>query len=141
MNNSNELLNKFFEAFLMVNESSVGYYNTKTGEIVWCGEYFDDNEKNIEEIDEYWDDYIRLPDQYELHEYDIMEDYASSYPDKDISAELMQSIRGRGAFRRFKDKCYHHGIEKEWFRFHDEAIRQKAQQWCIDNGLIDENYL
>ena len=49
------------------------------------------------------DNYIELPDKWEINEYDIMEDFCGSVNNDRVSNDLYSAIKGRGAFRRFKD--------------------------------------
>ncbi|MHC2995299.1 MAG: hypothetical protein IBV53_07360 [Candidatus Atribacteria bacterium] len=55
-----------------------------------------------------------------------------------ISDILYDSIKGRGAFRRFKNNIYKYNLEEDWYRFRDEAIKQITIEWCEDNGI---NYI
>ena len=50
------------------------------------------------------DHYLPLPDRFEIHEYSIIERFCLSVDDDDMRDELCDAIRGRGAFRRFKDR-------------------------------------
>ena len=72
------------------------FYNTVTGEVESVPD--DDNDfadmsefEEIAEKIEDSDDYVRLPSQYELHEYSIMERFAEA---KD-NAVLMRALRGQ----------------------------------------------
>src|SRR6266702_362329 len=47
--------------------------------------------------------YLPLPDRFEINEYQIMERFCLSREDDDLCDDLCNAIRGRGAFRRFKD--------------------------------------
>src|SRR3989304_9280873 len=49
------------------------------------------------------EDYLRLPSKFDIHEYAIMERFCYSVEDEELSNELLDQIRGSGAFRRFKD--------------------------------------
>ena len=86
------------------------------------------------------DDYIQLPTHYEIHEYRIMEQFCFSVEDEELIDKLYSSIQGRGAFRRFKDKIYEYGIEKDWFRYRREAFKKIAIDWCERNNIpyVDE---
>ncbi len=86
------------------------------------------------------DDYIQLPTHYEIHEYRIMEQFCFSVGDEALRDKLYSSIQGRGAFRRFKDKIYEHGIEEDWFRYRREAFKKIAIDWCQRNNIpyVDE---
>ena len=81
------------------------------------------------------DEYLELPNQYEIHEYEIMERFCLSISDEKVSDVLLDKIRGSGAFRRFKDTVYRYGIEKDWFRFKDEAYKEIAVLWLESHGF------
>lgn len=91
----------------------------------------DDNKELIEEIEEGWiEDYIPLPDQYEIHEYSMMEDFVYEHTTGKVQEHLEHAMQGRGAFRRFKDKLYDLDLEKKWYKFRDEAYEKIAREWC-----------
>jgi hypothetical protein len=81
------------------------------------------------------DDYLELPSQYDIHEYEIMEKFCLSIPNEKISDVLLDMIRGSGAFRRFKDLIYRYDIEKDWFKFKDEAYKEIAISWLESKGF------
>lgn len=85
-----------------------------------------------------WDKYVELPDKWEIHEYNIMERFCSSVENDKISDALFSAIRGKGAFRRFKDTLYRYGIEQDWYKFYEEALSVIAIRWCEDNGIVYE---
>jgi len=59
------------------------------------------------------DHYLPLPDRFEIHEYSIMERFCLSVDDEDIRDDLCNAIRGRGAFRYFKDRIHAYGIAED----------------------------
>jgi hypothetical protein len=71
-----------------------------------------------------------LPDRFEINEYRIMERFCLSIDDEDMRDALCDAIRGRGAFRRFKDRMQVYGMAEEWYRYRDEALREIARAWC-----------
>jgi uncharacterized protein UPF0158 len=79
--------------------------------------------------------YLPLPDRFEIHEYRIMERFCLSIDDEDIRDDLCDAIRGRGAFRYFKDRIHAYGIAEEWYRYRDAALREIAMAWCEAHGL------
>jgi hypothetical protein len=81
------------------------------------------------------DRFRRLPGQYEVNEWAIMEDFSRSVESDRIREELMRAIHGSGAFRYFKDTVRRRGIERDWFAFRDEALRQIAIDWCEENQI------
>ena len=64
-----------------------------------------------------------------------MERFCASVEDADIRDELCDAIRGRGAFRRFKDRVHAYGIAEAWYRYRDEALREIAVAWCEEHGM------
>jgi hypothetical protein len=81
------------------------------------------------------DDYLEIPSKFDIHDYEIMERFALSIPDENISDDLLGQIRGAGAFGRFKDTIYRYGIEQDWFKCRDEAYKEIAIAWLEDNGF------
>jgi hypothetical protein len=79
--------------------------------------------------------YLPLPDRFEIHEYQIMERFCLSIEDADIRGDLCDAIRGRGAFRRFKDRVHAYGIAEEWYQYRDAALREIARAWCEAHGI------
>jgi quinol monooxygenase YgiN len=112
------------------------FYNTVTGEVESVPDMdndyadFSEFEETMGKIDDS-DDYIRLPSQQELHEYNIMERFAE---EKD-SNELMRALRGRKPFRTFKDTAIDLGLDKEYYAFRTEAYRDIAREWCRSNEI------
>jgi len=80
-------------------------------------------------------DYLPLPDQFDIHEYAIMERFCFSITDPKVSDELSSQIKGSGAFRRFKDAIRRHGVENDWYKFRDQALEEIAIEWLERNGI------
>ncbi|HEY5870989.1 MAG TPA: UPF0158 family protein [Candidatus Tectomicrobia bacterium] len=81
------------------------------------------------------DHYLPLPDRFEINEYRIMERFCLLVDDDDLRDDLCDAIRGRGAFRRFKDRVQACGIAEEWYRYRDAALREIAVAWCEAHGI------
>ena len=64
-----------------------------------------------------------------------MEKFCLSLGDKNLSNKLYNSIKGSGAFQRFKKNIYEYGIKKDWFNYRLEAFRQIAIDWCEENDI------
>ena len=82
------------------------------------------------------DHYLPLPDRFEIHEYQIMERFCLSVDDADMRDYLCDTIRGRGAFRRFKDRMQLYGMAEEWYQYRDAALREIAVAWCEEHGIL-----
>jgi uncharacterized protein UPF0158 len=81
------------------------------------------------------DSYLPLPDRFEINEYCIMERFCLSVDDEDIRDDLCNTIRGRGAFRYFKDRIHAYGIAEAWYRYRDAALQEIAVAWCEEHGI------
>jgi hypothetical protein len=81
------------------------------------------------------DHYLPLPDRFEINEYQIMERFCLSTDDEDMRVDLCDAIRGRGAFRRFKDRMQLYGMAEEWYQYRDAALREIAVAWCEEHGI------
>ena len=79
--------------------------------------------------------YLPLPTTFDIHEYSIMERFCLSVDDEDMRDDLCNAIRGRGAFRRFKDRMQLYGMAEEWYQYRDEALREIAMAWCEEHGI------
>ena len=128
-------------------EGSAAYVNKKTGEIVAPNEESFTAAENEEPLEEYpeWqqedikaareildheEDYLELPTRFDVNEYRIMEKFCLSVEDREASEALYEAIKGRGAFRRFKDTVSRLNLADEWYQYRDQAIRQIAIDWC-----------
>ncbi|MFQ6070089.1 MAG: UPF0158 family protein [Candidatus Aminicenantales bacterium] len=82
------------------------------------------------------DKFIALPSRFEIDEYSMMERFALSVSNAEISDSLYTAIKGRGAFRRFKDEILRFGIEEDWYRYRHEKFKELAIYWCEDNKIV-----
>lgn len=115
------------------------YYSTRTEEILMIFDGMvngDENPELIEEIQEgFIEDFIPLPGQYDINEYRMMEEFICELPDERKQNILARAIKGKGAFRRFKDRLYDLGLEKKWFAYRDAEVERIAREWCADHGI------
>jgi len=145
-------LSDILEAMELQSPDHPSYLDRDTGRIVHINDDIDyeaRRDKPLEELPEWMHDDVRdarrieadegnfavLPDRFEIDEYDMMRDFALSQEDADVSAQLMDAISGRGAFRRFKDAVRRLGIEKAWYEFRDAAYKRVAREWCDANKV------
>lgn len=105
-------------------------------EYPFAGEYDEDDQKLADQIEEGWlTRFFRLPSRFDIHEYSIMERFIWSLPEGRVQDTLENAIRGRGAFRRFKDAVYRFGIEEKWYDFQEAKYREIAIEWCESHGF------
>ena len=125
------------------------YLNRNTGEFVGVSEH------DIEALDDDLQDapewqreqlpkireateseaYVALPDSFDIHEWEIMQDFASSVSDAEASDALLRALHGKGAFRYFRDQLHRLGRDEEWFRFRQQAFERIAIDWLEANGI------
>jgi hypothetical protein len=82
-----------------------------------------------------WDRFEKLPTKHDIHEWEIMREFAESVEPERLSDELQNAIRGAGAFRYFKDTLRRYRREQDWYAFRAAALRQIAIDWCEQNGI------
>ena len=127
-------LSMIVEGLEMTDDETRVYYDPKNNELKYFGDYMDLDEEEREE-EEFNDDLISLPSQYEIHEYSMMEEFIESIEDpKDYNCMAI-AIQGRGAFRRFKDMAINLGLIDKWYKFRDEKYKEIAREWCERHGL------
>ena len=119
----------------------MAYINRRTGEVVSFSEddiaFHDDNDDDVlpdwqaeiaakaKEV-EASDDFVQLPDKFDIHEYAIMERFCYTFDDDVPRQGLLDTIKGSGAFRRFKSMIRRRGIEQAWWAYRDAAIEKIA---------------
>ena len=79
---------------------------------------------------EYGTRYIRIEREEPYDDYRSMERFIGTVEDACLREQLWNAIRGRGAFRRFKDLLARHPrVEEAWFDFKDARLRERVANW------------
>jgi hypothetical protein len=144
-------LNDVIEALESAGEEFTHYLDRRTGEIFMITSEEIEAAEEDELISEYPDwqreallktreiftseDFIALPDQSDIDEYKIMEDFCLAYEDRRVGEDLRRQIKGRGAFRRFKDAIYSMSEDKAWFQFRRTEIEKIAIEWLEEQQI------
>jgi len=134
------------EAMDLPNTEWHSYLNADTGEIVTVT----DEDQQLVEADEgpeelpeqqrvhealESDRFLELPGSFEIHEWSIMEAFGSSLEDARLRGEVLDALRGRGAFRMFRSTVRRLGIENDWYRYRESAFERIAREWLEANGV------
>ena len=119
-------LEQVIEAIEMSDDFFTSFWDTKTGET---------DEVLAAEIENDPKRFLRFSTKYEIHEYRIMEDFIEQLSPGKVQSDLSYSIRGKGAFRRFKESIRYHGLEQQWYDCLEKAYRDIAVRWCTEEGL------
>lgn len=110
------------------------YYDTKNQKFLMIFDGMINGETNTELLEEIEDtfieEYIPLPSQYDINEYHMMENFIYELPVGRAQEVLEAAIRGRGAFRRFKDRLYDFDLQEKWYKYKDACYEKVARDWC-----------
>ncbi len=145
-------LKKIIEAIEFQSDERTAYLDKKTGDVIIMMEEEFNAAENQEPLEEYpeWqrdsikkareflareEDFLSLPTKYDIHEYRIIEDFCNSLGDREIAEALYNTIKGKGAFRRFRDAIQRLKIDDEWYKYRDGAIKQISIDWCETNDI------
>lgn len=130
---------------------STSLLNIKTGEVVFIEDEYlrkaeeeepDDRNGLIGEemelaydIIENEDNYHSLPTSFDINEYRMMENFCFTVANKEKRNILLRAIKGKGAFRRFKDTAMDLGVIEDWYTYRDERYKEIAIEFCEGLGL------
>jgi hypothetical protein len=69
-------------------------------------------------------------------DYNDMERFICRVEDPQLRERLWRAIKGRGAFRRFKDLLARHpDVRDQWFDFKDTRLERRLADWLEDNDI------
>ncbi len=128
-------LSDIIDVLMSANQDSEYFLDKKTGSIEWVSDMAmteSEQQAVYDRLDAHG--FYRLPTQYEIRDYDIMDEFADTLTGA-VREKLANALNGRGAFRRFKDTVHYLGITEQWYAFQDEAYKQKAMEWCKENEI------
>lgn len=80
-------------------------------------------------------DWLALPTRFDIHEWAIMDGFARSLADPGVRDQLLTALRGKGAFRWFKDAVHRHGIQQDWYDHRAAALGRIAADWLEGHGV------
>jgi len=82
-----------------------------------------------------YDEFIALPDRYDVNEYQMIENFIKTIKNGKIRGVLWNAIDGKGAFRRFKDALNYNGIQDDWYDYEAAQYKEIATLWCEANNI------
>ncbi|MFC3282651.1 UPF0158 family protein [Litchfieldella rifensis] len=146
------LLKDVVEVIEPLSDEWQAYINRDTGELV----SFTDEEAQLAEAEDIDDSlvpewqqeilpkvrevlgseaFVQLPDKFDFHEYRVMERFCLELDDSELQEELLDAIRGRGAFRRFKELIHIKGIDKAWYAYRERELKAFAAEFLEAEGI------
>ncbi|MGU7929932.1 UPF0158 family protein [Streptococcus suis] len=131
------------DALQMLSQGDRYYYNSYLDELVYLSVEetgLESREGLEEEIEEdVTGRFVRLPTYYDFNPYAFMERYVYHLPEGDLSDRLSRAIRGRGAFRRFKNELERCDRLEEWYAFETQCYKELVLEWCQENKIAIVN--
>ena len=147
-------LDAIIEALEMANDSLSSYLDVETGEVrSITEEEFDlagGPQAVMEDLPDWQSEavklardvreqegkrYLALPDQFDVHEWAIMDRFSETLKDAPMRNDFKRGIRGAGAFRLFKHLLTEYNLWDAWNRFKQVELRQIAIEWCEENRI------
>ncbi len=74
--------------------------------------------------------FVAAPDKFDFHEYRQMERFIRTVADSADAGELQRALKGKGAFRHFKDTANRLGFLNEWYQYRDDAMKDFVVAWA-----------
>lgn len=85
--------------------------------------------------------FVGGPSKFDFHEYRHMERFIQTVESPDAVDQLWRAIKGKGAFRYFKDTAHRLGLLKAWYRYRDEQVKQFVIEWAEARNVPYEDDL
>lgn len=114
------------------------FLDRKTGELLVWSEFDPEEVAELEDrVDGDPERYARLEPPGARQEWGWMADFADAVDESRLSELLWLALRGRGAFRRFKDVLARDpALRERWFEHRAAKMRQALQGWLEEEGVI-----
>ena len=79
---------------------------------------------------EYGHRYISVEPDDPYQDYNDSDHFIATLDSEDLQGRLWRAIRGRGAFRRFKDLVARHpDVEEQWYAYKDARAKERLLRW------------
>jgi hypothetical protein len=137
---------------------ATGYFNRNTGELYAVQDEFHMDFEDLEDpeiaagipewqkehiakqqVVENDDAWIKLPGKFEVHEWQLMREFAEKAPNPGVREDLLEAIHGSGAFRRFKRALDRHDQRDEWFAFKEACLEELVMDWLRSENIEFED--
>jgi PhzF family phenazine biosynthesis protein len=117
------------------------YLNRRTGKIVGLATAADNDtpeQKTLRAEIASSGDYVPLPNQFEIHEKEIMENFANSLMNDQQKEALLDALHGRQPFGTFRNRLNCYGVQNQYFMFKMLAFCRIAKKWCDEKHVSYE---
>jgi hypothetical protein len=112
--------------------------------LAWCVLWEDGEVGTLENEDEderkvkaLLETFVGVPQRTTHEDYELMVEFAATVEDPHLRDLLEVALKGRGAFRRFKDVVSRDPDERQrWFDFREEHVHREIDTWLDNRGLL-----
>lgn len=114
------------------------FLDRTTGELLVWSEFDPEEVSDLEDrVDAEPARYARIEPPGARQEWGWMADFADEVDDPRMQELLWVALRGRGAFRRFRDVLTSDpALRERWFEWRAERMRQALQGWLEEEGVV-----
>jgi len=70
-----------------------------------------------------------------------MERFIGTVKDAEAAEQLWRAIKGKGAFRYFKDTASRLGLLERWFQYRADALKEFVVEWAEAHNIAYEDDL
>ena len=134
------ILEDLADAFEEATEYWDHYLDTRTGKIVSVpdpdhimGRAIEGFGELAEEIEE-GDGFLKLPTREELHEWQIMSQFAARQ-EENAREQLQKALYQNHPLRRFRETAMRTGLSGTYYAFRREELLRRAEEYCDTHGL------
>jgi hypothetical protein len=85
--------------------------------------------------------FVEAPNKFDFHEYRHMERFIGTVESAEAAEQLWRAIKGKGAFRYFKDTASRLGLLEQWFQYRDDAMKEFVVDWAEAKNIPCEDDL
>lgn len=79
--------------------------------------------------------FVPLPDEFDLHEEKIIQDYCLQLTNHEQTNRLLCAFNGHKAFRKFKNQLYREKLEADYYQYKYQQMKAIAINWCKENKI------
>jgi hypothetical protein len=90
-------------------------------------------------VDDEGERFLPLPDKFDFHEYRHMERFIGTVENAEIAEQLWWAIKGKGAFRYFKDTARRLGLLEQWHQYWDDVMKEFVIEWAKAHNVPYED--
>lgn len=74
--------------------------------------------------------FVAAPNKFDFHEYRHLERFIGTVENAEAAEQLLRAIKGKGAFRYFKDTASRLGLLEQWYRYRADVMKEFVRDWA-----------